>query len=146
MSSELERSWPAYTAVYRALTDGHVFDGESYSGTWLVCVQTEDARAEKVELGFLPPQVPCPAGGQVGNWPAVPNFVGKSGTEAKSTATRIGFPNVSSEPIVREGCDDREHLERTVCGQTPPAGQSMREHYGSTLALRVAYSRGSCTP
>lgn len=97
----MQRSWPAYTSAFRALPDGRLFDGESYSGTWVVFTQVED------------PQ---------------------------------GFPLVSSEPLVTEGYDDGSHLERTVCTQDPPAGQSVRQHYGTTLNLRVADSEGSCTP
>ncbi|MGW3769651.1 PASTA domain-containing protein [Actinomadura verrucosospora] len=146
VSSELQRSWPAYTSAFRALPDGHLFDGESYSGTWVVCTQVEDPQGKKVELGFLPPQVSCPPDGRVTTWPVVPNFVGKTGTDAKQAALRLGFPLVSSGPIVTEGYDDSSHLERTVCTQDPPAGQSMRQHYGTTLSLRVADSKGSCAP
>ncbi|MFC5753748.1 PASTA domain-containing protein [Actinomadura rugatobispora] len=146
VSGELRRSWPAYTTAYRALPDNHLFDGESYSGTWIVCTQVEDSQAKKVELGFLPPQVPCPPDGRVSSWPVVPNFVGKTGNEAKQAALKLGFPIVSSQPIVTEGYDDRSHLERAVCAQDPSAGQSMRQHYGTTLNLRVADSKGSCTP
>lgn len=143
---ELGHSWPTYTTAYRALPDGHLFDGESYSGTWIVCTQVEDSQAKKVELGFLPPQVPCPPDGRVPTWAVVPSFVGKTGNEAKQAALQLGFPNVSSQPLVTEGYDDSSHLERTVCTQDPPAGQSMRQHYGTTLSLRVADSKGSCTP
>ncbi|MEU8107774.1 PASTA domain-containing protein [Nonomuraea muscovyensis] len=146
VSGELRRSWPAYTTAYRALPDGHLFDGESYSGTWIVCTQVEDSQARKVEFGFLPPQVPCPPDGRVTTWPVVPNFVGTTGNEAKQAALQFGFPLVSSQPLVTEGYDDSSHLERTVCTQDPPAGQSMRLHYGTTLDLRVADSKGSCTP
>ncbi|MEV4800461.1 PASTA domain-containing protein [Nonomuraea sp. NPDC049421] len=145
VSGELRRSWPAYATAYKALPDGHLFDGESYSGTWIVCTQVEDSQAKKVELGFLPPQVPCPPDGRVTDWPVVPNFVGKAGNEAKQKALQLGFPLVSSQPIVTEGYDDGSHLERTVCTQDPPAGQSMRQHYGTTLRLRVADSKGACT-
>ncbi|WP_433237388.1 PASTA domain-containing protein [Streptosporangium sp. CA-135522] len=146
VSGELGRSWPTYTTAYRALPDGHLFDGESYSGTWIVCTQVEDSQAKKVEFGFLPPQVPCPSDGRVTTWPVVPNFVGTTGNEAKQAALQLGFPIVSSQPLVTEGYDDSSHLERTVCTQNPPAGQSMRQHYGTTLSLRVADSKGSCTP
>ncbi|MFB9625501.1 PASTA domain-containing protein [Nonomuraea helvata] len=146
VSSEVGRSWPTYTTAYRALPDGHLFDGESYSGTWIVCTQVEDPQAKKVEFGFLPPQVPCPPDGRVTNWPVVPNFVGKTGNEAKQAALQLGFPYVSGEPIVTEGYDDSSHLERTVCTQDPPVGQSMRLHYGTTLDLRVADSKGACAP
>ncbi|MEV0353013.1 PASTA domain-containing protein [Nonomuraea sp. NPDC050680] len=146
VSGELGRSWPAYTTAYRALPDGHLFDGESYSGTWTVCTQVEDSQAKKVEFGLLPPQVPCPPDGRVTRWPVVPDFVGKTGNEAEQAALRLGFPYVSSQPVVTEGYDDNSHLERTVCTQDPPAGQSMRQHYGTSLDLRVADSRGSCTP
>lgn len=146
ISDEFRRSWPAYTTAYRALPDGHLFDGESYSGTWIVCTQVEDSSAKKVEFGFLPPQVPCPPDGRVTRWAVVPNYVGKTGHEAEQAALQLGFPYVSSEPLVIEGYDDNAHLERTVCTQDPPAGQSMREHYGTSLSLRVADSRGSCTP
>ncbi|MFF5257987.1 PASTA domain-containing protein [Actinomadura viridis] len=145
ISAEFERSWPAYTTSYRALTDGHIFDGESYSGTWIVCTQVEDSQAKKVEFGFLPPQVPCPPDGRVTSWPVVPNYVGKTGHEARPAALRLGFPGVSSQPLVTEGYDDGSHLERVVCTQDPPAGASMREHYGTTLSLRVADSKGSCS-
>ncbi|MDP9868274.1 MULTISPECIES: hypothetical protein [Streptosporangium] len=50
------------------------------------------------------------------------------------------------EQAVAAGSDDGSHLERAVCTQDPPAGQSMRQHYGTTLSLRVADSKGSCTP
>ncbi len=146
VSGELGRSWPTYTTAYRALPDGHLFDGESYSGTWIVCTQVEDSQAKKVEFGFLPPQVPCPPDGRVTTWPVVPNFVGKTGNEAEQAALQLGFPLVSSQPVVTEGYDDSSHLERTVCTQDPPAGQSMRQHYGTTLSLRVTDSKGSCTP
>ncbi|MEV0418703.1 PASTA domain-containing protein [Streptosporangium canum] len=146
VSGELGRSWPTYTTAYRALPDGHLFDGESYSGTWIVCTQIEDSQAKKVEFGFLPPQVPCPPDGRVTTWSVVPNYVGKTGEEARQAALRLGFPYVSSEPLVIEGYDDGSHLERTVCTQDPPAGQSMRRHYGTSLNLRVADSKGSCTP
>ncbi|MEV4471374.1 PASTA domain-containing protein [Nonomuraea sp. NPDC049504] len=146
VSGELGRSWPAYATAYKALPDGRLFDGESYSGTWIVCTQVEDSQAKKVELGFLPPQVPCPPDGRVTHWPVVPNFVGKAGDEAKQAALQLGFPLVSSRPIVIEGYDDGSHLERTVCTQDPPAGQSMRQHYGTTLTLLVADSKGTCTP
>ena len=146
VSGELGRSWPAYTKAFRALPDGHLFDGESYSGTWIVCTQAEDPQTKNVELGFLPPQVPCPPDGRVTNWPVVPNFVGKTGNETKQAALQLGFPYVSSQPVMTEGYDDNSHLERTVCTQDPPAGQSMSQHYGSTLDLKVADSKGSCTP
>ncbi|GAA3967610.1 hypothetical protein GCM10023085_57570 [Actinomadura viridis] len=145
VSAEFERSWPAYTTSYRALTDGHLFDGESYSGTWIVCTQAEDSQAKTAEFGFLPPQVPCPPDGRVTNWAVVPNYVGKTGNEARQAALRLGFPNVSSQPLVTEGYDDGSHYERVVCTQDPPAGESMREHYGTTLSLRVADSKGSCS-
>ncbi|WP_435809568.1 PASTA domain-containing protein [Streptosporangium canum] len=145
VSGELGRSWPTHTTAYRALPDGHLFDGESYSGTWIVCTQVEDSQAKKVEFGFLPPQVPCPPDGRVTTWPVVPNYLGKTGNEVQQAALRLGFPYVSSQPVVIEGYDDNSHLERTVCTQDPSAGQSMRQHYGTTLSLRVADSEGSCT-
>ncbi|MER6812654.1 PASTA domain-containing protein [Spirillospora sp. NPDC000708] len=141
VSREREGAAPSYTTVFRSLTDGHAFDGESYSGTWIVCTQTENAASRTVEFGMLPPQVPCPADGRVTAWPTVPDVVGKTGFQAKQIGERVGFQSLHGEPSSRYG---DSHLERVVCRQDPPAGESMRTHYGEALSVVFVDPAGPC--
>ncbi|MVZ99776.1 hypothetical protein F8568_005170 [Actinomadura sp. LD22] len=141
VSREREGTAPSYTTVFRSLTDGHTFDGESYSGSWIVCTQAESAARRTVEFGVLPPQVQCPADGHVTSWPTVPDVVGKTGFEAEKIGDQIGFQGLHGEPNSRYG---DSHLERVVCRQDPPAGESMRTHYGEALSVVFVDPVGPC--
>lgn len=76
----------------------------------------------------------------------VPQSVAPPPTKVTTATTATARTASMSRPIVTEGYDDGPHLERAVCTQDPPADQSMHRHYGTTLSLRVADSKGSCTP
>jgi hypothetical protein len=139
---ERDGATPSYTTVFRSMTDGHAFDGESYSGGWIICTQAENPRARTVEFGLLPPQVPCPADGRVTSWPTVPNVVGKTGNEAKRIAEKMGFNDMEGKPLIGANQGEDQHLERVVCRQDPAAGESMRTHYGSMFMVDFVVPSG----